>query len=153
MYNFTIMAALGMKNKDQEALMMLIKESAAADGGFQAGDFFPSVEILSVINGQKYKLDKIHRELDRIFEVIIYEHKVRREAIKTSESEGDEDLVDVLLRVQENTSNIIAVLDCVVGLKIASICNIPFINLAMSCSIWTLQPLQRTVSVDNAIHD
>lgn len=82
---------------------MLIKESVAADGGFQVGDFFPSVEILSVINGQKYKLDKIHRELDWIFEVIIYEHKVRREAIKTSESEGDEDLVDVLLRVQENS--------------------------------------------------
>ncbi|KAH7843106.1 hypothetical protein Vadar_012645 [Vaccinium darrowii] len=45
-------------------------------------------KLLSVITGQKSKLEKIHRELDRIFDVIIYEHQVRREAIKNSESQG-----------------------------------------------------------------
>ncbi|KAH7843170.1 hypothetical protein Vadar_013531 [Vaccinium darrowii] len=80
LYSITIRAAIGTKNKDQEALVMLLKGSAAAAAGFDIGDLFPSVKILPTIMGQKSKLEKIRREVDRILDAIVNEHKARRES-------------------------------------------------------------------------
>lgn len=54
-----------------------------AAAGFAVSDLFPSVKILPMITGQKSNLEKIHREVDRILDGIIDEHKATKEAIKT----------------------------------------------------------------------
>lgn len=41
----------------------------------------------------------MQRELDKILENIVFEHRERKTTTQTSEGEANEDLVDVLLRI------------------------------------------------------
>lgn len=59
---------------------------------------FPSVKLLEVISGMKPKIEKLHSESDRMLEDIIQGHKKAKEG---REAEEEEDLVDVLLKVQK----------------------------------------------------
>ncbi|KAH7857162.1 hypothetical protein Vadar_009729 [Vaccinium darrowii] len=125
MNTITLRAALGKKKEDQGTLKQLLKEVVDARGGFEVGYFFPSIKILPTKTGQKAKLEKIHRELDWILDGIVDGHKDRREAIKIGEGKGSEDLLDVLLRVQENgelefpftTENVKAIILVVVSMS------------------------------------
>ncbi|KAH7843960.1 hypothetical protein Vadar_022889 [Vaccinium darrowii] len=63
--------------------IVLLKEVAVAAAGFAVSDLFPLVKILPMITSQKSNLEKIHREVDRILDGIIDEHKATKEAIKT----------------------------------------------------------------------
>ncbi|XVF56362.1 hypothetical protein PTKIN_Ptkin06aG0114200 [Pterospermum kingtungense] len=49
-----------------------------------------------------HKLEKNHQEADRILGNIVNEHKESRARAKGTSEESDEDLVDVLLRLQEH---------------------------------------------------
>ncbi|CAK9166888.1 unnamed protein product [Ilex paraguariensis] len=95
-------AAFGKKCKDEEEFVSLVEETVVAAGGFSVAELYPSVKLLALISGMKAKLEKIHQKVDRIIENIIKEHKARKVIKTTSDDESDEDLVDVLLRVQEN---------------------------------------------------
>lgn len=111
-------AAFGKKYKDQEALSVILGKFADAAGGFTIADVFPSMKLLHVVSGLRPKLQKIHKEMDMMLENIINEHKARSAETVSSEAEVDEDLVDVLLKVQKQgdiefpltTDNIKAVL-------------------------------------------
>ncbi|KAF8410850.1 hypothetical protein HHK36_003387 [Tetracentron sinense] len=105
--------------KEQEAFISATKETIILAGGFNVGDVFPSSKLLQVLSGMKPKLEKIHWKIDKILAEIINENKVNKTITKTSNCEsGEEDLVDVLLRLQEcsglefpiTTKNIKAVL-------------------------------------------
>nr|GLL44737.1 premnaspirodiene oxygenase-like [Ipomoea trifida] len=85
---------------DQEKFITLLKEVVSLAGGFDAGDLFPSKKWIHYISGMKPKLLKLHHEIDRIFDIIIGEHKENQQA-KRNGSGKDEDIVDVLLRVKE----------------------------------------------------
>ncbi|KAI3919965.1 hypothetical protein MKW98_001221 [Papaver atlanticum] len=73
-------------------------------------DLYPSQKWLHLISGMKGKLDRIHQKQDKILNDIIEEHK-KKKMLMMSKDENDnygqtyieEDLVDVLLRVQENS--------------------------------------------------
>ena len=57
------------------------------------------------MTGMKSKLEKLHKELDEVLENIVTEHQQKQ----TRAKEGgavveEEDLVDVLLRVQQSSS-------------------------------------------------
>ncbi|KAJ9672360.1 hypothetical protein PVL29_025827 [Vitis rotundifolia] len=91
----------GKKCKDQEAFSVTLDKFADSAGGFTIADVFPSIKLLHVVSGMRRKLEKIHKKLDRILENIINEHKARSAAKETSEAEVDDDLVDVLLKVQK----------------------------------------------------
>ncbi|OVA20161.1 Cytochrome P450 [Macleaya cordata] len=94
-------AAYGQKCEDKEAFLSSMKEVIELAGGFDIGDLFPSLEFLHVISGMKPKLERLHQKVDRIIENIIKEHRENRTTIKTNMSKLEEDLVDVLLRLQE----------------------------------------------------
>ncbi|XP_044463026.1 cytochrome P450 71D11-like [Mangifera indica] len=96
-YGVTSRAAFGKNCKDKESFIAVIKESTKLLGGFNIPDVFPSIKLLQSISGIKSKLEKIHQEADRILENIVNEHKM------PYKSEGDKDLVDVLLKLQENS--------------------------------------------------
>nr|GMD76750.1 premnaspirodiene oxygenase-like [Ipomoea batatas] len=85
---------------DQEKFIALLKEVLSLAGGFDVDDLFPSKKWIHYISGMKPKLLKLHHELDRIFDIIIGEHKENQQA-KRNDSGTDEDIVDVLLRVKE----------------------------------------------------
>ncbi|XP_059666537.1 desmethyl-deoxy-podophyllotoxin synthase-like [Cornus florida] len=102
--DITARAAFGKKCRDQEEFISLIKVVIELGGGFNVADLFPSVKLLALISGLRPKLEKLHRKLDGILDRIIDEHKAKKAATKTTtiKDEADEDLVDVLLRVQEH---------------------------------------------------
>ncbi|XLR22303.1 cytochrome P450 71D8 [Arachis ipaensis] len=95
-------ATFGSYNKEHDEFVVLIKEAMEILGGFHWADLFPSMKPLYYLSGLKSKVEKLHKKLDRILEDIVMEHqKKQREGRIDAE---EEDLVDVLLRVQQNSS-------------------------------------------------
>lgn len=91
-------ASIGRTCKDQESVIMLMKQVASFAGVFNVVDLFPSLKILHFISGTNRKLLQLHRKVDPVLERIINEHETEQLA---TEHIG-EDLVDVLLRLQNN---------------------------------------------------
>ncbi|KAL1102449.1 hypothetical protein V6Z11_D05G365300 [Gossypium hirsutum] len=100
-YTITARAAFGKKCKDQEAFISVVAEESKVNSGFFVSEFFPSLKFLDVVSGLKHRVEKIHGETDRIVGNIVNDHKESR-AKGRSEDEDQEDLVDVLLRLQED---------------------------------------------------
>ncbi|KAG6695546.1 hypothetical protein I3842_09G103600 [Carya illinoinensis] len=97
-------AAFGSKCKDPDVFLSLAREAISAAGGFDLADLFPSQKFLRVITGMKTKVEGMHRKIDKILENIIQEHKENQMSAGISEVErGQEDLVDVLLRLQQSS--------------------------------------------------
>lgn len=99
-------AATGERSIYQDDLVRLIDLMAALGGAFDIADLFPSYRVLHVFSGVRSKLQKVRKELDEIFNNIIKEHEEKRANTKMEDGrvQGEEDLVDVLLRVQEEGS-------------------------------------------------
>ncbi|GAU23759.1 hypothetical protein TSUD_128640 [Trifolium subterraneum] len=72
--------------------------------GFYIGDLFPWVKWLKNITGMRSKLEKVHRNIDRILEMIIDDHKETKSRTKDYLVEGEEDLIDVLLKFEDGSS-------------------------------------------------
>ncbi|TYG71344.1 hypothetical protein ES288_D05G389200v1 [Gossypium darwinii] len=100
-YTITARATFGKKCKDQEAFISVVAEESKVNSGFFVSEFFPSLKFLDVVSGLKHRVEKIHGETDRIVGNIVNDHKESR-AKGRSEDEDQEDLVDVLLRLQED---------------------------------------------------
>ncbi|KAF5479046.1 hypothetical protein F2P56_005551 [Juglans regia] len=94
-------AAFGKKCQEQETFISVAKEAFEVGGGFNIADVFPSFHLLHLISGVRTKLERLHREADRIMENIINEHKAQART-KAAEDATAEDLVDVLLKFQEH---------------------------------------------------
>ncbi|XP_027362671.1 cytochrome P450 71D8-like [Abrus precatorius] len=102
---FVFRAAFGNISTDQREFANLQTQVVANIGGFDLADLFPSVKILNYITGKKPKMEKLQEKLDKIYENIVMEHREKRARAKGSIiKEEDEDLVDVLLRIQESGS-------------------------------------------------
>ncbi|QCD79809.1 Cytochrome P450 [Vigna unguiculata] len=92
--------AFGKKSEKEDELLCLLKKGAELTGGFDLADLFPSFKALHFITGMKAKLEDMHKELDKILENIINEHQSKH-SIGDAE---EENLVDVLLRVQQSAT-------------------------------------------------
>ncbi|XP_019190764.1 PREDICTED: premnaspirodiene oxygenase-like [Ipomoea nil] len=93
-------AAFGrVRREDQERFIVLAKDVLSLAGGFDVADLFPSKKWIHYISGTKPRLLKAHREVDKIIEIIIQDHKDNFIANKPRD---EEDLVDVLLRLKED---------------------------------------------------
>ncbi|XP_064971703.1 desmethyl-deoxy-podophyllotoxin synthase-like [Musa acuminata AAA Group] len=65
---------------------------------------FPSLKILHVLSGAKFKLHRIRRRLDKILDDIVKEHEVKAKMNKGREvAEVEEDIVDALLRLKDES--------------------------------------------------
>ncbi|KAK0599123.1 hypothetical protein LWI29_002607 [Acer saccharum] len=95
---FTSRAAFGKKSKDIEVFISAFMEALLLSAGFNIADLYPSIELLQWITGIKSQLMRIHRTMDNILEDIVKEHKSK---IGESSDDENEDLVDVLLKVQK----------------------------------------------------
>ncbi|KAL3503600.1 hypothetical protein ACH5RR_038049 [Cinchona calisaya] len=95
-------AAFGKKNEEQETFIYVLKESIKLAAGFNIADIYPSVKFLHLISGVKPKLERLHRKADKILENIINEHRIDRATTNTCELESHKDLVDILLKYQQD---------------------------------------------------
>lgn len=115
--SITCRAAFGKVCKDSDALIKLLQEGIQMAGGFEIADLFPSSKIINTLSWSKLRLVMMRRKLDVILDDIISEHKVNldkmaREGGKGQGKDlsarrgngefGNEDLVDVLLRIKES---------------------------------------------------
>ncbi|XP_045831742.1 cytochrome P450 71D10-like [Trifolium pratense] len=97
-YGIVARACFGKRNKYQQEFKSAIEETINLLGGFCIADLYPSIKILQRVNWTKTKIEKVHREIDMIMQDIIDDHKsISKEANK------DEDLVDVLLKIQQES--------------------------------------------------
>lgn len=97
-------AAFGDKSKDQDEFVDLVRKVVEMSSGFGVDDLFPSIKPLHILSGMKPKLEKIHKRVDKIIENIIRQHQEKRERAKEDDNNEveNEDLLDVLLRVQQS---------------------------------------------------
>ncbi|KAJ8760198.1 hypothetical protein K2173_011054 [Erythroxylum novogranatense] len=80
-----------------------LKEATELAGGFNIDDVFPSLEFLQGITGMKAKLVALQDQLSEVLDTIIEEHRERlRTTGKGGGESGQDDLLDVLLRLQES---------------------------------------------------
>ncbi|XP_050216849.1 desmethyl-deoxy-podophyllotoxin synthase-like [Mercurialis annua] len=115
-YGITARISFGKKCEDQEAFISVVDEILEAASGFGIADLFPSFKFLHHISGTMSKLRRIQGEADKILESIIADHRASKRIAVAGDDQ--EDLVDVLLRLQEHgnlefpltTDNIKAVL-------------------------------------------
>lgn len=110
--------AFGSRGSEyQEKFLSVLEETVKLEEGFNVADLFPSIEgFVMWLTGLKAEITRFHHQLDLIFDDIINQH--RRREYDSDDGQRIEDLVDVLLKVQENgdagfrltTDNIKAVL-------------------------------------------
>ncbi|KAK4487643.1 hypothetical protein RD792_005702, partial [Penstemon davidsonii] len=91
-------AVFGKVMTNQDTLISLVKRGIAMSSGFDnLADLFPSYKLFHLLNWNKYKLLRMRRKLDSILDVILEDHK-----LKQSGEFGEENILDVLLRIQKN---------------------------------------------------
>ncbi|KAL8105806.1 cytochrome P450 CYP71D312-like [Apium graveolens] len=102
--SITCRSTIGKRCKYQHELIEATENIAYWGAGFFMADLFPSMLVFPVLSGMKPALQKVRRELDHIFDYIINEHKQKLASRKekgTKLEAEEEDLVDILLRVNE----------------------------------------------------
>ncbi|XP_057802945.1 premnaspirodiene oxygenase-like [Salvia miltiorrhiza] len=101
MSSITCRAAFGKVCKDKDSLIRLVTEVVQMGITSSLADIFPSSKIAHALSwGTKLRLMRMRRNLDVIFDGIIHEHETNH---KDCNGEfGNEDLVDVLLRIKES---------------------------------------------------
>ncbi|KAI3690285.1 hypothetical protein L2E82_48265 [Cichorium intybus] len=96
--NIVCKSSFGDNCKQQDVLIELIDELGRLVSGFSIADLFPEFGFLSVISGMKSNLTKIHKSLDKIFDDIFEERKIKSER----KEESEDALLDVLLTIKES---------------------------------------------------
>jgi cytochrome P450 len=105
MFSITSRAVFGKKYIEQDEFISEVREVMQLSSGFYIGDLFPSAKWLQNFSGMRSKLEKVHRNIDRILEIIIDDHKeTKSRPNKDFLVEGEEDLIDVLLKFEEGSS-------------------------------------------------
>nr|BAC53923.1 cytochrome P450 [Petunia x hybrida] len=105
-------SALGKICKDQNKLIILMREILSLAISVNFADFFPRWKFLHDLGGSKTRLLKEHHKIDEILQDIVNEHKQNRVNGKMGNGEfGGEDLIDVLLRVRESGQHQLPITD------------------------------------------
>ncbi|XP_020693769.1 cytochrome P450 71D7 [Dendrobium catenatum] len=99
--NIMAISVVGGRCEDQKAFLSTINEVLELLSGFSLIDLFPSMpKFIARIAGFPQKLERCWLKLDGILEKIVQEHNVN----SAKDSMEEEDLTDVLLRIQRDGS-------------------------------------------------
>ncbi|KAJ1392543.1 Cytochrome P450 [Sesbania bispinosa] len=79
-YGITARAAFGEKNRHQEVFRSTFEEVLSLLGEFCIADLYPSIRVLQWMSTSKAKMVKLQRELDRLLQEIIDDHKNKKAA-------------------------------------------------------------------------
>ncbi|GAV68381.1 LOW QUALITY PROTEIN: p450 domain-containing protein, partial [Cephalotus follicularis] len=89
-YGITSRAAFGKKcnEEDQKTFISIVNKATTLVSGFSIADAYPSIKVLETISGLRPRFEKLFKMADRILQNIL-------------NVEADADLVDVLLKIQQ----------------------------------------------------
>ncbi|KAI9116434.1 hypothetical protein K1719_012601 [Acacia pycnantha] len=96
-------ATFSKKTKNVEKILSIVEYAIQVASGFMISDLYPSLKFFNAFSWTQYKLVKAHKEVDRLLENIIDDHKAKKEI--DVDGEAHEDLVDVLLKVQKHNDS------------------------------------------------
>ncbi|XP_065862599.1 cytochrome P450 71D445-like [Euphorbia lathyris] len=99
-YSIISRTAFGKIWEGEDIFIPTAKALIEAAGGFSLADLYPSVKLLQVVSGMNSRLQSLQKKVDKIFQSIIDEHRAGK-ATGSNQAEGNEDLVDVLLYLQD----------------------------------------------------
>ena len=94
-----VRAVVGDRISDRDAFLEKLDEGVKVAAGFSLADVFPSSRLARAFSGAARRARAHHREMTRLMDSVIEEHRQRRAAGAGSE---EEDLLDVLLRIQKD---------------------------------------------------
>ncbi|KAI9116250.1 hypothetical protein K1719_012417 [Acacia pycnantha] len=94
-------AAFGKKTEKVEHILQTVERVIKLGSGLSISDFYPSLKFISVITGMRARTMKVHKDCDRILGDIISDHQEKK-GDTNNNGEIEEDLVDVLLRIQRD---------------------------------------------------
>ncbi|XP_009620580.1 cytochrome P450 71A9-like [Nicotiana tomentosiformis] len=86
----------------------ILYETQELLGEFNVADYFPGIAWINKINGLDERLEKNFRELDKFYDKIIEDHLNSSSWMKQRD---DEDVIDVLLRIQKDPNQEIPLKD------------------------------------------
>ncbi|CAN6201006.1 unnamed protein product [Urochloa humidicola] len=95
-----VRAVVGDRIRDRDAFLEKLDEGVKVAAGFSLADAFPSSRLARAFSGAARRARAHHREMTRLMDGVIEEHAQRRAAAGAGNEE--EDLLDVLLRVQKD---------------------------------------------------
>lgn len=100
----TVRAAIGDDSKiDHKLFLAALDEVKRAVSGFCVADLFPSAPFLATLTGFSGRLRRCQGVGEEMMDVIMEEHREKAARNKSAGGEdGDEDLLDVLLRCQRD---------------------------------------------------
>lgn len=93
-------AAFGSRCAHADRFLEVVDKATAFLNGLSVSDLFPSLKFVDALTGASSSLQKIHREIDEMLDVIIEEHRAAKRDNYTEDEDVDQDLVDVLLGIQ-----------------------------------------------------
>lgn len=102
-YANTARAAFGKKIKNQEEFVSLVKEFSEL-ASFNIADMFPSFKLLQVIG--RYQLKAMQKKVEVILNDLMDSHREKMTATSSGKVEPQDDLLDVLLKVQKNDQDL-----------------------------------------------
>ncbi|KAL8147383.1 cytochrome P450 736A117-like [Apium graveolens] len=91
---------------------MLLKEFLELLGSYSFADFVPWLGWIDQISGLDAKVDRVSKKLDEFLQGVVQEHMEKEKANlgeKDIHSEHKEDFVDILLRIQKETTHGISI--------------------------------------------
>lgn len=118
-YSITARAAFGKVSKYQQVFKEHMDKYDDLARGLDIADFYPSMKFLRLVTGMERKLKVMFKEVDEILQVIIDEHRDQRmkkirskvDDNEKEEEEGNEDIVDVLMNLQQSGQTELPVTD------------------------------------------
>ncbi|ESW27490.1 hypothetical protein PHAVU_003G206400 [Phaseolus vulgaris] len=106
--NVVCRVALGKRDRGTKKVYKTLKETQQMLGGFFVDDFFPRLGWLNKFTGFQSRLEKNFRDMDSFYDQVIKEHIDE----SSDRARADhEDVVDVLLQLQKDSSQPIAITD------------------------------------------
>lgn len=134
--NIVSRAAFGSANDVVEgrSFQEVFHETQHMSAEFNVADYFPGLGWINRMNGVDRRIDENFRELDGFFNKVIQDHRDRDRTVGDSENE---DIIDVLLRVQKDSSQTIPLTDeqLIKGVLLVSLFNSLFFFIFYAISI------------------
>ncbi|KAK3002495.1 hypothetical protein RJ639_022508 [Escallonia herrerae] len=99
-------AAFGKKCGDADDFLAILNEGNELASGFDMPDLFPSLKFVPFVSRMKPTLENLKRRMDNVLDNIINEHKAKKAIANNGYTRGEDDIVDVLLRLQDDKRNL-----------------------------------------------
>ncbi|KAL1538030.1 salviol synthase-like [Salvia divinorum] len=110
-FDVVVRAAVKANAKERKIMVSTFMESVKLASGFLMADLYPSVKLLPLITGARFKIRRIRREVDEVLDGIIEQHRAAGDDGDDAKFEG---FLDILLKFEKDgtltTDNVKAVL-------------------------------------------